>query len=245
MIKLLSFLFSIVAFCHAKSSNHFMNTIPSIDTPLLVHRCNDFLITGKGDDAAWNNTKWVTLNKMDAGGKNYESRFKILYSQKGIYVLFSGDDDRITTTYENDFDDLYNADVFEVFFHPDKQVPAYFEYEINALDKELVLLILNTHGKFAGWLPWNYKGDKKVIKKVNITGGEMKAGASIKHWTAELFFPYQLLDPLHNVPPVSGMRWNANFCRLDYDSANMIKWSWSPVKVSFHEFEKYLPIVFE
>lgn len=234
-----------MAFCQVESSNHFTNTNFFIDTALLVHRYNDFSVTGKGDNEVWQKTNWVTLKKLDAGGKNYESKFKILYSQKGIYVLFSGDDDRITSTYESDFDDLYNADVFEVFFHPDKQVPAYFEYEINPLDKELVLLILNTHGKFAGWLPWNYKGEKRVIKKVKITGGEMKPGASIKHCTAELFFPYQLLNPLHNVPPASGMRWNANFCRLDYDSGNMIKWSWAPVKESFHEFEKYLPIVFE
>ena len=234
-----------LAFCQVRSTNQIINTVMKVDTPLIVHQCNDFNITGKGDNTEWQKTNWVNLTKIDDGGKPYESKFKILYSSKGIYVLFSGDDDRVTSTYENDFDDLFNADVFEVFFHPDKNVPAYFEYEISPLDKELVLLILNTHGKFAGWAPWHYEGNKKVNKKVSITGGEMKPGASIKHWNAELFFPYELLDPLHNVPPSSGMRWYANFCRLDYDSGNMIKWAWSPVKVSFHEFENYLPIVFE
>lgn len=244
-MKLLFTLLGMMALCQVKSNNHYTNMIASIDTPLLVHRCNDFTVTGKGEAAEWQKANWINLHKIDEGGKEYDSRFKILYSAKGIYVLFSGEDDRITTTYENDFDDLFNADVFEVFFHPDKSVPAYFEYEISPLDKELVLLILNTHGKFAGWAPWHYTGDKRVVKKVSITGGEMKPGAAIKHWNAELFFPYQLLDPLHNVPPNSGMRWYANFCRLDYDSGKMIKWSWAPVKVSFHEFENYLPILFE
>jgi len=59
------------------------------------------------------------------------------------------------------------------------------------------------------------------------------------------FFPYRILNPLLNVPPVSGTRWNANFCRLDYDSGSMVKWAWSPVEKSFHEYKKYFSILFE
>ncbi len=46
------------------------------------------------------------------------SKFKMLYSPTGIYVLFSGEDEKITSDFKNDFENLYNADVFEVFFHP-------------------------------------------------------------------------------------------------------------------------------
>lgn len=59
-----------------------------------------------------------------------------------------GDDHKITTTYKKDFDDLYKGDVFEVFFHPNPKEPVYFEYEINALNKELVLLVPNFNKKF-------------------------------------------------------------------------------------------------
>jgi hypothetical protein len=218
---------------------------PRKTIPLLVRKCPDFNLTGKGDNNEWSRTEWTYLTKLDSGGEIYTSKFKILYSEKGIYVLFNGDDDKISTQYKKDFGDLFKSDVFEVFFHTDPKIPIYFEYEINQLNKELVLLILNRDGKFGTWRPWHYEDKNKIIKKVSITGGRMKPGASIKSWSAELFFPYALLNPLSNVPPVSGMRWNANFCRLDYDSGNMIKWAWSPVKVSFHEFENYFPIVFE
>ncbi len=216
-----------------------------IDTPLLVRKCNDFLVNGKGDNAEWEKTKWTALNKINEGGKNYESKFKILYSSTGLYVLFSGEDDKITSSYKNDFDNLFNADVFEVFFHPDLSENIYFEYEISPLEKELVLLILNRKGKMGGWIPWHYEDKNKTIKKVNINGGPMESGASIKSWTAEIFFPYKLLNPLLNVPPVSGMRWNANFCRLDYDTGTQYLWSWSPVEKSFHEFKKYYSLQFE
>ena len=203
------------------------------------------MVTGKGENPEWEKSPWVSLKKIDKNGKEYESKFKILYSATGIYVLFSGEDDKITSAYKNDFENLFTADVFEVFFHSYLSEPVYFEYEVSPLNKELVLLILNRKEKFAGWMPWHYEDTNKIIKNVNINGGPMEAGASIKSWSAELFFPYKLLSPLLNVPPVSGMRWNANFCRLDYDSGKICKWAWSPVKVSFHEFENYFPIVFE
>jgi hypothetical protein len=185
------------------------------------------------------------LAKLDAGGEDYESKFKIIYSQKGIYLLFSGKDNKITTKFDKDFGNLFEGDVFEVFFHPDPQMPLYFEYEINQLNKELVLIIPNLNGKIHGWVPWNYENERKVIKKVHLEGGKPESNGAIKSWSAELFFPFGLLSPLSNVPPTSGAVWNANFYRLDYDSGKMIKWAWTPVNVSFHEFEKYRPIQFE
>ena len=97
--------------------------------------------------------KAKTLNKIDNGGKEDKTQFKILYSPTGLYVLFNGDDEKITSAFKNDFEDLFQADVFEVFFHPNPVEPIYFEYEVSPLDKELVLLILNMNGKSGAWGP--------------------------------------------------------------------------------------------
>ena len=163
------------------------------------------------------------------------------WEAKGIYVLFEGKDKKITGNYKEDFSDMYNADVFEVFFHPEPATPLYFEYEINAYDKELVLLIPNLDGKIMGWRPWHYETSRLIKHKVKV---QSKSGA-MASWSAELFFPYTLLAPLQKVPPGSGMHWNANFCRLDYDPGKMVKWSWSPVQTSFHEFKQFRTIRFE
>lgn len=87
----------------------------SSDT-LIVFKCTDFTITGKGDNTEWTKASWANLTKLDTGARSYESRFKILYSSNGIYLLFSGEDDKITTKEYNDFDAIYNGDVFEAFF---------------------------------------------------------------------------------------------------------------------------------
>ncbi|MEJ7682400.1 MAG: carbohydrate-binding family 9-like protein [Segetibacter sp.] len=212
---------------------------------LLVKKCNDFSVTGKGDNSEWDKANWNNLTKLDTGGQNYESKFKILYSSTGIYVLLNGKDGKITTKFDQDFENLYEGDVFEVFFHPNPKLPLYLEYEINQLNKELVLIIPHLKESIYGWIPWHYENERRMKKMVDITGGKMEANAIIDSWSAELFFPYKLFNPLENVPPKSGTVWNANFYRLDYDSGNMIKWSWAPVKNSFHEFEKFWPIKFE
>ena len=243
-MKFLSVLFCLALYGKGLS-NPFRSFLPVTDTPLIVHRCNDFTISGKGDNPEWYKSQWITLTKIDDGGKENTTRFRILYSSTGLYVFFTGDDGKITSDFKNDFENLFKADVFEVFFHPNPAEGIYFEYEVSPLDKELVLLILNMNGKFGSWMPWHYENKNKVVKKVSVAGGKMEPGAAIQSWSAELFFPYQLLIPLKNVPPLPGTKWNANFCRLDYDSGQMIKWSWSPIAVSFHEFNKYLSIQFE
>jgi hypothetical protein len=244
MMKFLVLLFGIM-FINPSLKSDPISKSQSGTGPLLVKKCNDFNITGDGSNPEWNKTSWIQLNKLDAGGENYESKFKIIYSEKGIYCLFAGKDNKITTKFDKDFGNLFEADVFEVFFHPDPKMPLYFEYEINQLNKELVLIIPNLNGKIHGWVPWNYENERRVIKKVYLEGGKPESNSAIKSWSAELFFPFGLLSPLSNVPPQSGTVWNANFYRLDYDSGKMIKWAWAPVNVSFHEFEKYRPIQFE
>jgi len=218
---------------------------PQKIVPLVVRKCSDFDLTGKDDNNEWSKTEWNYLTKHDECGKIYTTKFKILYSAKGVYVLFDGDDDKISTQYDKDFDDLFKGDVYEVFFHTDPNTPVYFEYEINQLNKELVLLMPKINGSAYGWIPWHYEKEKAVKKMINVIGGKMISNAAITSWSAELFFPYGLLTPLGNVPPKSGTIWNANFYRLDYDSGKMVKWAWGPVQKSFHELDKFRPIKFE
>ena len=57
----------------------------------------------------------------------------------------------------------------------------------------------------------------KTRKATSAIGGELKSGAAVKGWRAEVFIPYELLTPLRNVPPKAGTKWRANFYRMDYD----------------------------
>jgi hypothetical protein len=219
----------------------------SADDTILVRKCADFTITGKGDSPDWAKAEWHIMTKLDSGGKAFMSRFKILYSPKGIYLLFNGEDGKMTTQADQEMGKIYEGDAYEAFFHPDPHTPVYFEYEINALNKELLLVISRMKKKSYAWAPWVYEMKRQQYKKVDLAGGKMEPGSLLKSWSAEIFFPYETFDLLPGNPPQSGNVWNANFCRMDYDSSQEgIKWSWSPtIGPTFHELEKFRSIRFE
>ncbi len=221
---------------------------PAQDLPtptMLVKAAADFEITGDGQAAAWKTTEWTELNKRGKGAHDYAVRVKLLYSPTGLYVFMESTDSMLTASLPNDFDDLWNEDVFEVFLWTDERYPVYFEYEISPLNKELPIIIPNFEGKFFGWRPWHYEGERKTKKAVKILGGTQASGAKIQGWRAEVFFPYDLLKPLENVPPKSGMRWRTNFYRVDYDDGKSTAWDWARVGPSFHEYKKFGTLVFE
>jgi hypothetical protein len=64
-------------------------------------------------------------------------------------------DGKLTSTFEEDFADLWKEDVFEAFVWPDERDPLYFEYEISPLGRELPILIPNLDGRFLGWRLWH------------------------------------------------------------------------------------------
>ncbi len=221
---------------------------PNSDRPgpreMRVHATEDFEVTGDGSAKAWEKAQWEPLHKRNEGGSPYETRVKVLYSKKGLYVLMDATDKKLTATLKEDFQDLWTEDVFEVFLWTDERDPVYFEYEISPLGYELPIVVPNLEGKFLGWRPWHYDGARKIRKATSATGGEIKSGGGVSGWKAEFFIPYELLTPMRNLSPKPGTRWRANFYRMDYDNGKA-SWDWSRVGNSFHEFQKFGTLVFE
>ena len=213
-----------------------------------VHRVRatkDFEVTGKGDNGAWGRAEWVTLRRIEPDGHPYESRFKILHSKKGVYILMDGTDRKLTSTMTKPYAHLWKEDVYEVFLWTDERHPLYFEYEISPTNHELPILVPNIDGKFLGWTPWDYEGGRKIRKATSATGGPAESGAAVTGWRAEFFIPYGLLRPLGNVPPKPGTRWRANFYRVDHDGGTRTRWEWAHVDKRFHEIQNFGTLIFE
>jgi hypothetical protein len=199
----------------------------------------DFELTGDGSAEAWQRAAWVPLQRLKEGSLEYETRVKVLYSVTGLYVLMDGTDARITATMNEDFLDLWNEDVFEVFLWTDERMPLYFEYEISPLGHELPILVPNFDGDFLGWRPWHYEGERRTRRATTTLGGPRESGATVTGWRAEVFIPWALLKPLRGVPPRAGSRWRANFYRIDHDGGTPTSWAWAPVDGTFHEFRRF------
>jgi hypothetical protein len=211
---------------------------------LTVDPTADFAVTGTGDAAAWRQAEWTPMPRRQPENHAYDTRFKVLYSDTGLYFLIDGSDRSLTATMNEDFLDLWNEDVFEVFLWTDERYPVYFEYEISPLNHELPILVPNFGGQFLGWRPWHYENERQTRKATSVAGGPKEPHASIQGWRAEFFIPYALLRPLQNVPPKPGTRWRANFYRMDYDGGTRTTWQWALTQKTFHEYEKFGELLF-
>lgn len=209
------------------------------DSGLYVYKTEDFDLSGYGSAENWNTAEWITIPQR-SNGNVYETSFKILYSNTGIYCLYKCEDSILTATLQGDFLDLYNEDVVEAFFWTDENLPVYFEYEISPLNYELAILVPNRKGDFFGWQPWHYEGERKTRHATHVN----KENDSVTSWTAEFFIPFALLKAMQNVPPETGTRWRANFYRIDYDNG-MSTWAWKPIQKNFHDYLLFGTLLFQ
>ncbi len=211
---------------------------------LKVMTCSDFEVTGDGINPQWNRTSWTNLPQRAASPVTYLTRAKVLHSETGVYFLFDCEDNKLTATLQGDNLDLYDEDVVEVFLWTQEDFPVYFEYEISPLNFELPIMVPNYKGKFYGWLPWHYEGDRRTRHATSVRGGKKESGSEITGWMAEIFIPYKLLTPLQQVPPAPGTRWRANLYRIDYDQ-EQIPFSWQKTGPSFHDYQNFGTFLFE
>ncbi len=225
---------------------------------LKIKYTTDFVIKGDGSATNWKAANWNQITPrsnnilrnagwhiVEEPGDNiespYKTKFKILYSEKGIYCLYQCDDSIITATLKADNLALYTEDVVEAFFLPDTTKRVYFEYEVSPLNFELALDIVNNNGKFKGSKTLQSEG-ARTIHAVSII--EKQTGVGRLSWTAEFFIPFTLLQSTGSIPPKKGTLWRANFYRIDYDRKPVYS-SWSLTRKGFHDPEKFGTIEFE
>ncbi len=209
---------------------------------LIVKKCADFKITGDGHSDQWKNAEWLTLVQPDSNNSAYKTKVKVLYSTSGIYFLFNCGDKKLTSTMRADYLNLWEEDVVEVFLWTDEKFPVYFEYELSPFNFELPIMVPNNNGKFLGWLPWHYDGERRTRHATSVI---KENGKDISAWVAEFYIPYKLLDPLGNVPPQLGTKWRANMYRIDYDEGSEMPFVWQKVSGTFHEYKKFGTFIFE
>jgi hypothetical protein len=211
---------------------------------VIIKKCRDFTITGDGSAEQWKNTAWIRLARQNKDTAAFRTKTKVLYSEKGLYFLFSCADEKITSTMKADNLNLYEEDVVEIFLWPDETFPVYFEYELSPYNFELPIIVPNKKGNFLGWLPWHYDGDRKTKHATSILHETQDSASKIKGWIAEFFIPFDLLTPLISKAPAPGTRWRANLYRIDYDNG-VVPYSWQKTKNTFHEYQKFGTFIFD
>lgn len=211
---------------------------------LHIQKTTDFELDGCGGAREWERTEWHELQRV-GGTADYATRARVLYSDTGLYFLVDCRDKRLVATMTEDFDKIFLEDVVEVFIRPDPTRDLYFEYELSPMNVELPIIVPNLNGRFFGWRPWLYEGDRRTRRATSAYGGEKAPNAEVEGWIAEFFIPFKLLHPMIDAPPPKGTQWTGNIFRIDYDAGAQTQWALFPeVGCNFHDFHHYNPFIF-
>ncbi len=219
--------------------------IKAANSSILVKATTDFELSGDGSSSEWEETKWVSITQQANQSSPMETKFKVLYSKKGIYFLFFCQDFSLDASFTEDNEHLWKEDVLEVFLWPDTTKEVYFEYELSPLNYQLPLMVMNINGQRHRWQPWFFEDNRAILHQTTVQGGTKKSGAIIESWQGEFFIPFSLLLPMGQVPPASGTIWKANMYRMDYVNNNGNYWFWQKVNGSFHDIQSFGSILFE
>lgn len=224
---------------------------------LRVQKTSDFTVDGKGTAEQWAKANWFALPQRGTSERmsrnpapvpaerkppaQLATRAKALYSESGVYFLIECEDRVLQATMKEDFREMWWEDVVEIFLWTGEGAPVYFEYQISPLN--YIRMIRQQREGASRLIP--YEGGRPVLHRTSVSGGKKESGASVAQWTAEVFIPYEWLQPAPNVPPESGTRWRVNLYRFDYDTGERAKWGWQSVEESNHQLEKFGTLLFE
>ena len=214
---------------------------------LYIKKSNDFQITGDKTSGNWDKAEWIPLTQRRQTDILQSTQVKILYSETGLYFLFSCEDSILTATMNVDNMQLWKEDVVEIFLVPDMQSENHFEYELSPLNYELALFVTYNNNSMMRLTPYyvDEKESERIQHKTAIRNGEKRSQASVKGWTAECFIPFRFLELCGSITPYSGMQWKGNLYRVDYDRDKPVSWTWTPVTGSYHNTKEYGIFIFE
>jgi hypothetical protein len=175
-------------------------------------------IDGSLDDAAWKQAGTIDTFSAPWLGKDNKptakaTRAKILWDRENLYIAADLDDADLYADITEHDGQLWDNDVFEVFLKPAIDKPAYYEFQVNALNTQ-----------FDCFIP--RRGNVGRFKKLHDFGIEsaVKLRGTLDDWTdtdqgwsVEMRIPWSSF--MHTGGrPEPGDEWRFALCRYDHDT---------------------------
>lgn len=209
------------------------------------------VIDGKDDDAAWKVAMHVG-NFQRAWVENPAKRepytktdAKLCWDRDHLYFFARMEDADLFATHTEHDGNLWDDDVFELFFKPAVDFPGYYEFEFNPHNAVLDFYF----PRRGGGAVRRFRSDFKfhVQTQVKLQGTLNKWTDKDEGWTIEGKIPWKDFVRAGGRPR-AGDTWQYAACRydfsVDFEGPNLS--SNAPLKkLSFHRYEDYLPLVFE
>jgi anti-anti-sigma factor len=204
------------------------------------------VIDGKLDDPAWADAavidRFPAYWQKQASGTGTKAR--LLWDDENLYFSATMTDTELRSFGTKRNDTLWLGDVFELFFKPSDDKPAYYEFQVNpkSVILELAFPKRGTDFKILAAKP------PMGMQAVAIADGTVdQPGDKDKSWTVEGKIPWTVFAPTGGRPK-AGDVWRFALCRYDYGPAGTkeVLMSSAPLtQPSFHRYEDYGRLTFE
>ena len=203
------------------------------------------VLDGKLDDKCWEQAApieqfasyWTKTSR--AGTKAY-----LVWDDEALYYGATMNDLELRSYGTKRNDTLWDGDVFEMFFKPSVEKPAYYEFQANPRE-----FIFECAFPKRGDYPKDFDkapllGNKAVV---TLNGTLDHPGDRDKGWTVEGRIPWTAFQPSGGKPK-PGDVWRFALCRYDYgpEGTKPVLMSSAPLtQPSFHRHEDYGKLRFD
>ncbi len=209
-------------------------------------------LDGTADEPAWKNAEVIDSFHLAWLGEKARmartgTKAKLLWDREYLYFFAEMEDSDLFADVKEHDGNTWNNDVFELFFHPDRAKPGYFEFQVNAAGTKFDCFMPKR--EIADFDKQKKLGDFHIDAKVKLRGTLNKRDDVDQGWSVEGRIPWT--DFLRTGGrPEPGEQWGLNLCRYDYHK------DWkepelsciAPIKTPkgsfFHQTEDYTTLTF-
>jgi hypothetical protein len=198
-------------------------------------------IDGKADEPGW--AQAPVLKDFAAFWERKPARSatraRLLWDNDFLYFTAEMDDVDLYADVKEHNGMTWNNDVFELFFKPDADKKAYYEFQVNALNTQLELFLPSRgSGGYGRFAPKTRFGMESAVRLQGTLNNWEDRDTG---WTVEGKIPWTAFKATGGRPR-PGDRWKFALCRYDYSVAYETPdlSSTAPLTAAnFHRYEDY------
>jgi uncharacterized repeat protein (TIGR03806 family) len=206
-------------------------------------------IDGVADEQAWAKAQVIenfamTWKAERSRTPKTTTKARLLWDREYIYFFAEMQDQDLFADITKHNGEIWNNDVFELFFKPADDKPGYFEFEVNAANATLDQFFIKREASGFGKLNDRFPFDLKTA--VKLRGTLNKRDDKDEGWSVEGRIRWRDFAPAGGRPN-PGEIWKFALCRYDYtkDQKDPELSSTAPLtQARFHKYEDYAPLKF-
>jgi hypothetical protein len=215
-----------------------------------VKRALEPVVPGSGwDSGQWNAAETGTLDFFMGVKPHFtpEVRFRLLYDDRNIYVIFNVKDRYVKASRQDYHSDVCKDSCVEFFFTPGSDIAqGYFNLEMNSIG---AMLLYHQKGRGIDRRDVDVNDCRKIKVASSFSVPTNKEIQRDLTWFVEYSLPLSILPAYAPVKkPAPGVEWRGNFYNCGDETSNPHYLTWSKVdlpKPDFHRPEFFGKIIFD